>query len=189
MHLPRHGGAEPAGHGDGARSVPIAPEEMLPAVAQGAIGVERRTDDARAQALLAAIHDATHGLHRLAAERASLRLDGSCQTPIAGLAMLRGRDAVAAWRDPAARRQSEAICRRDPRCDRGCGGPRVRAGLGASGPGAGRLLQLALSHTGMDGGRPSGRPFALRRPRCGSLRDSFLRGCGNRLSRRVAIRC
>lgn len=65
----------------------IAPEEMLPAVAQGAIGIERRTDDARAAELLAAIHDPATG-ERLAAERAYLEtLDGSCQTPIAGLAI------------------------------------------------------------------------------------------------------
>jgi hydroxymethylbilane synthase len=68
----------------------IAPEEMLPAVAQGAIGVERRSDDPRVAALLAAIHDTKTGL-RLAAERAFLaRLDGSCETPIAGLAMISG---------------------------------------------------------------------------------------------------
>jgi hydroxymethylbilane synthase len=66
----------------------IAPEEMLPAVAQGAIGIERRLDDPRTEALLAAIHDRDTGL-RLAAERAFLKtLDGSCQTPIAGLALL-----------------------------------------------------------------------------------------------------
>lgn len=66
----------------------IAPEEMLPAVAQGAIGIERRSNDARAEAMLAAIHDTPTGL-RLTAERAFLaRLDGSCETPIAGLAML-----------------------------------------------------------------------------------------------------
>jgi hydroxymethylbilane synthase len=70
----------------------IAPEEMLPAVAQGAIGIERRTADARVAGLLAAIHDRDTGL-RLAAERAFLaRLDGSCETPIAGLAMLSGDD-------------------------------------------------------------------------------------------------
>ena len=64
----------------------IATEEMLPAVAQGAIGIERRADDHRVAAMLDAIHDITTG-QRLAAERAFLAgLDGSCQTPIAGLA-------------------------------------------------------------------------------------------------------
>ena len=68
----------------------IAPEEMLPAVAQGAIGVERRVADGRVAALLAAVHDRETGL-RLAAERSFLlRLDGSCQTPIAGLAVIEG---------------------------------------------------------------------------------------------------
>lgn len=69
---------------------PIEVDEMLPAVAQGAIGVERRSSDARAMAMLAAIHDGPTGL-QLAAERAFLaRLDGSCETPIAGLAVLEG---------------------------------------------------------------------------------------------------
>jgi hydroxymethylbilane synthase len=64
--------------------------EMLPAVAQGAIGIERRADDTRAAEMLAAIHHGPTG-HRLAAERAFLAaLDGSCETPIAGLAELDG---------------------------------------------------------------------------------------------------
>jgi len=68
----------------------IAPDDMLPAVAQGAIGIERREDDPATADLLAAIHDAPTG-HRLAAERAFLAtLDGSCETPIAGLAELKG---------------------------------------------------------------------------------------------------
>ncbi|HHX90308.1 MAG TPA: hydroxymethylbilane synthase, partial [Paracoccus sp.] len=70
--------------------VAIAPETMLPAIAQGAIGIERREDDARARAMLEAIHHLPTG-QRLAAERAYLTtLDGSCQTPIAGLALLEG---------------------------------------------------------------------------------------------------
>ena len=68
----------------------IAPEEMLPAVAQGAIGIERRAADARMEWMLSAIHDGPTG-QRLAAERSFLaRLDGSCETPIAGLAVLDG---------------------------------------------------------------------------------------------------
>jgi hydroxymethylbilane synthase len=69
---------------------PIETDDMLPAVAQGAIGVEQREVDDRVRALLAPIHDEETG-HRLAAERAFLRgLDGSCQTPIAGLAEMSG---------------------------------------------------------------------------------------------------
>lgn len=64
--------------------------DMLPAVAQGAIGIERREGDGRIAAMLDAIHDGPTG-QRLAAERAFLKgLDGSCQTPIAGLAELEG---------------------------------------------------------------------------------------------------
>ena len=68
----------------------IETDEMLPAVAQGAIGIERRRDDGRATEMLAALHHLETG-QRLAAERAYLAaLDGSCETPIAGLATLNG---------------------------------------------------------------------------------------------------
>jgi hydroxymethylbilane synthase len=71
-------------------ATPIDASDMLPAVAQGAIGIERRINDANTAELLAAIHHVETG-QRLAAERAFLlRLDGSCETPIAGLAELRG---------------------------------------------------------------------------------------------------
>ncbi|MDX8353911.1 hydroxymethylbilane synthase [Cognatiyoonia sp. IB215182] len=69
---------------------PIDPDEMLPAIAQGAIGIERRLNDTRAADLLAAIHHKETG-QRLQAERALLGgLDGSCETPIGGLAELSG---------------------------------------------------------------------------------------------------
>ncbi len=70
----------------------IEADEMLPAVAQGAIGIERRIADTATAALLEPIHDRDTGL-RLAAERSFLAtLDGSCETPIAGLAILSGSD-------------------------------------------------------------------------------------------------
>jgi len=66
----------------------IDPEVMLPAIAQGTIGIEYRIDDARAKAMLAPIHHVETG-QRLAAERTFLAaLDGSCETPIGGLALL-----------------------------------------------------------------------------------------------------
>lgn len=69
---------------------PVPPDAMLPAIAQGAIGVERRAGDGRVAEMLALIHDRDTGL-RIGAERAFLAgLDGSCQTPIAGLAELDG---------------------------------------------------------------------------------------------------
>ncbi|MEM7508813.1 MAG: hydroxymethylbilane synthase [Pseudomonadota bacterium] len=68
----------------------IEAEEMLPAVAQGAIGIETRADDTATRDLLAPIHHEETAT-RLAAERAFLKaLDGSCRTPIGGLAELSG---------------------------------------------------------------------------------------------------
>jgi hydroxymethylbilane synthase len=71
-------------------SAALAPEEMLPAVAQGAIGIECRADDGPVLDLLARINDAPT-MTSISAERAFLgALDGSCRTPIAALAELRG---------------------------------------------------------------------------------------------------
>tara|TARA_R110000868_G_scaffold162252_3_gene393332 strand:- start:2625 stop:3551 length:927 start_codon:yes stop_codon:yes gene_type:complete len=72
-------------------TAPLSPDEMLPAVAQGAIGVERRASDDEAARILAHFHHAESGL-RVAAERALLKvLDGSCRTPIAALAEISGK--------------------------------------------------------------------------------------------------
>ncbi|MEO0391044.1 MAG: hydroxymethylbilane synthase [Pseudomonadota bacterium] len=71
-------------------ATPIDPDHMLPAIAQGAIGIERRAADNRVAQMLDAIHDVPTG-DRLRAERSFLlTLDGSCETPIAGLATLSG---------------------------------------------------------------------------------------------------
>ena len=71
-----------------ARTVPV--EEMLPAVAQAAIGIEVRAGDQRVAALIAPLDHADTGVC-VAAERAFLkRLEGSCRTPIGGLAVLDG---------------------------------------------------------------------------------------------------
>ena len=68
----------------------INPNEMLPAIAQGAIGIEWREEDKQITDMLKKIHHTETG-HRLNAERAFLaELDGSCQTPIAGLATIEG---------------------------------------------------------------------------------------------------
>jgi hydroxymethylbilane synthase len=66
----------------------LSVEEMLPAVAQGAVGVECRADDTRTRDFLAPLNDAATATC-IAAERALLAaLDGSCKTPIAALAEL-----------------------------------------------------------------------------------------------------
>ncbi|MBZ0215607.1 MAG: hydroxymethylbilane synthase, partial [Fimbriimonadaceae bacterium] len=68
----------------------IEPEDMLPAVGQGAICVEVRKDDPATGPMVATIHDTNTG-DCVIAERAFLKvLDGSCRTPIAGLAQLDG---------------------------------------------------------------------------------------------------
>jgi hydroxymethylbilane synthase len=87
-------GLKRLGRGD-AGGVVLSPQEMLPAPAQGAICVEARIGDDRVTALLAAIdHEDTS--RAVAAERALLKaLDGSCRTPIAGLARLDGQGALA----------------------------------------------------------------------------------------------
>ena len=59
-------------------------DEFIPAVGQGAIGIETRADDAATRTLVAAIGDGDTAT-ALAAERAFLAvLDGSCRTPIGG---------------------------------------------------------------------------------------------------------
>lgn len=68
----------------------LSVEEFLPAVAQGALGIERRGDDERVARLLAPLNDATTA-RAVAAERAVLAaLDGSCRTPIAAHARIDG---------------------------------------------------------------------------------------------------
>ena len=77
------------GCADVATSV-LEPDDILPAVAQGAVGIACRSDDARAHDLLAPLnHPDT--MTCVGAERAFLAaLDGSCRTPIAASAKLAG---------------------------------------------------------------------------------------------------
>ena len=72
-------------------AAPLAVQEMLPAVAQGAIGIESRADDKAINDLLAPLNDLASA-QAVVAERALLAaLDGSCRTPIAGLARIDGQ--------------------------------------------------------------------------------------------------
>jgi hydroxymethylbilane synthase len=65
-------------------------DEFLPAVGQGAIGIETRANDDKTRALLEAIDHADTAT-ALACERSFLAvLDGSCRTPIAGHASVAG---------------------------------------------------------------------------------------------------
>jgi hydroxymethylbilane synthase len=68
----------------------LEPEEMLPAVAQGAIGVEIRERDERARQFLGAL-DHAETASRVMAERAVLAaLGGTCRTPVGALAEIGG---------------------------------------------------------------------------------------------------
>ncbi len=68
----------------------IATEDFLPAVGQGAICIESRVGDDATNAMIAKIHHAETAV-ALTLERAFLaELDGSCRTPIAGLARVDG---------------------------------------------------------------------------------------------------
>ena len=88
----------------------LAPDDMLPAVGQGALGIECRSGDERVKALLQPIADpATTAAVRC--ERALLEaLDGSCRTPIAGLAVTDGNGGISL--DALAARPDGSACHR-----------------------------------------------------------------------------
>ena len=66
----------------------IAPEIILPAVGQGAVGIECREGDKDTMQLLDCLNDESTSI-RVRAERAfNHRLEGGCQVPIAGYAEL-----------------------------------------------------------------------------------------------------
>jgi len=68
----------------------LSPEQMLPAVAQGALALEARADDAATLARLARLDD-PETRWRVEAERGFLaRIEGGCQVPIAGHATVSG---------------------------------------------------------------------------------------------------
>ena len=68
----------------------LSAEQILPAVGQGAIGLEAREGDDEVLSLISVLDDAPTR-YRVTAERAlNQRLDGGCQVPIAGHALLEG---------------------------------------------------------------------------------------------------
>jgi hydroxymethylbilane synthase len=74
---------------DGHATQVFSPEEMLPAVAQGALALEARADDAVTLRRLAGLDDATTR-HQIEAERGFLaRIEGGCQVPIGGHAVVK----------------------------------------------------------------------------------------------------
>lgn len=68
----------------------LPPEQSLPAVGQGAVGIECRLNDVQTQALLAPLNDIDTAT-RVSAERAmNTRLEGGCQVPIGSYSELNG---------------------------------------------------------------------------------------------------
>lgn len=68
----------------------LDPQRFVPAIGQGIIGIECRSNDAATQALLQPLHDPASAT-RLAAERTmNARLGGACQVPVAGHAVVEG---------------------------------------------------------------------------------------------------
>ena len=66
----------------------LAPEQSLPAIGQGAVGIECRCDDEEINALVAALHHAETASCVRAERALNQRMNGGCQVPIAGYAML-----------------------------------------------------------------------------------------------------
>ncbi len=68
----------------------LGTEQLLPAVGQGALGVEQRAGDSEVSELLAVLHD-TETATAVAAERGVMAaVDGNCQTPVAAFAQRLG---------------------------------------------------------------------------------------------------
>ncbi|NOT84759.1 MAG: hydroxymethylbilane synthase [Methylococcaceae bacterium] len=66
----------------------LPPEISLPAIGQGAIGIECRSDDREINQILQALHDPDTGVCVRAERAMNARLNGGCQVPIAGFAQL-----------------------------------------------------------------------------------------------------
>ena len=64
----------------------IGTDVCLPAIGQGAVGIECRTDDARVHNLIAPLNDNKTQIRVLAERAMNERLQGGCQVPIAGYA-------------------------------------------------------------------------------------------------------
>ncbi len=68
----------------------LEPADSLPAIGQGAIGIECRADDERVNALMAPLHHPDTACCVRAERAMNRRLMGGCQVPIAGFAELQG---------------------------------------------------------------------------------------------------
>jgi len=133
----------------------MTPEESLPAVGQGALGIQCRMNDPRVEALIAPL-DHTLSHIRVAAERALNRtLEGSCQIPIGAYAELNGDTLY--LRGLVGSTDGSRIVRGEmsgPAVDADSLGTRLGRELLARG--AGDILRQVLAEQGDDAGRESG---------------------------------
>jgi hydroxymethylbilane synthase len=84
-----YAGLKRLGWGDKATEI-LSPDVSLPAIGQGALGIECREDDAETRAALAHMADAETSIC-VAAERAVMAaVDGSCRLPVAAHAVREG---------------------------------------------------------------------------------------------------
>ena len=114
---------------DGESHAALDPGEILPAVGQGAIGLQVRADDGRTGALVRLIDDPA-SFRQVAAERACLKvLDGSCRTPIGVLAEPDGASGGLRLRALVAEPDGSAVYRSE-----------------AAGPGGDAAAAAALGH-------------------------------------------
>jgi len=72
----------------------LAPELSLPAIGQGALGIEGRRDDTFVRAVLSRLEDAPTRTTIIAERSLLRRLQGGCQVPIAAHARLTGSELV-----------------------------------------------------------------------------------------------
>jgi hydroxymethylbilane synthase len=89
----------------------LSPEVSLPAVGQGALGIECRTNDAATRARLASLHDLETATCVLAERGVLIALGGDCKTPLAAFAERAGATirlrAFVAHADGTAHRHAE----------------------------------------------------------------------------------
>lgn len=67
----------------------IEPEQMLPAVGQGAVGIECRKGDAQVEQIIASLHHQDTATCVMAERAANEKLGGGCHVPVAAHAILR----------------------------------------------------------------------------------------------------
>ncbi|MGJ8525757.1 Porphobilinogen deaminase [Halomonadaceae bacterium LMG 33818] len=75
----------------------ITPEEMLPACGQGALGIECRENDPSVRSLIAPLIDRDTSVCVRAERAMNTRLEGGCQVPIGGYAILNEKNGESLW--------------------------------------------------------------------------------------------